>query len=239
VIIPVYNGQRYLAEAIKSVLAQTYRPLQTIVVDDGSTDDSALVAQSFGAAVELVHQEHSGAEAARNLGVQLARAPFLTFLDADDLWVEDKVARQMACLDVDPGLDLVSGYAAQFISPDLDPQLAKRIYCPAEPMPAPGPATMLIHRNAFLEVGLFEAKLQVGSTIQWYFRARERGLKELVLPDVLMKRRLHSQNQGVVLRNARVGYLRAVRQALERRRNSPNPDRGPTETGATKRANKG
>ena len=89
VIIPVYNGERYLAEALDSVLRQSHPADEIIVIDDGSTDGSAKIIESFRASVEYHWQPNGGPGAARNLGVTLAHGAFLAFLDADDLWTED------------------------------------------------------------------------------------------------------------------------------------------------------
>jgi len=85
VIIPVYNGERYLAEAIESALGQHYRPIEIILVDDGSTDRSAEVAKQVSQSIRYLYQAHGGAGAARNAGVDLAPGEFLAFLDPDDL----------------------------------------------------------------------------------------------------------------------------------------------------------
>src|SRR5919205_4589183 len=95
VIIPVYNGESYVAEAIESILDQTYRPAEVIVVDDGSTDNTAEVVKRFGDVVQYHHQPNRGAGAARNRGVELSHGEFLAFLDADDLWHKDKLAHQI------------------------------------------------------------------------------------------------------------------------------------------------
>ena len=95
-IVPVLNGERYLTEAIASVLTQTEPPLEIIVVDDGSTDRTVELARSFGDAVRLVRQEHRGVSAARNHGVRVARGELLAFLDADDLYLPRKLAQQRA-----------------------------------------------------------------------------------------------------------------------------------------------
>lgn len=108
VIIPVYNYERFLAEAIESVLSQTYRELEVIVVDDGSTDRSGEVARSFaGKGVSYCHQVHAGIGPARNKGVELARGDFLAFLDADDRWPEEKLERQLRAFEDDPALEMV------------------------------------------------------------------------------------------------------------------------------------
>lgn len=100
IIIPVYNGARWLAQTIQSALDQTWREREIVVVDDGSTDNSAEIARRFATAgVALVHQPNRGASAARNTGLRSASGEFIQFLDADDLLAPDKIALQMAVLD--------------------------------------------------------------------------------------------------------------------------------------------
>jgi glycosyltransferase involved in cell wall biosynthesis len=96
VIIPVYNGEKYLAEAVESVFAQTYRSIEVIIVDDGSTDRSGEISQRFGPSIHYILRSHEGSGAARNHGVAVARGTYCAFLDADDLWMEDKLTRQIA-----------------------------------------------------------------------------------------------------------------------------------------------
>jgi glycosyltransferase involved in cell wall biosynthesis len=218
VVIPVYNCERYLGEAIESVLCQTCRPTEVFVIDDGSTDGTAGVAQSYAPLVHYVFQPNSGAASARNGGAELAREAFLSFLDSDDLWVEDKLSRQMACFEEDPQLDMVSGYAEHFISPDVAEELAAKVHCPKQPMPAPGPATMLIRRQAFFKVGLFDTRYLRGEAITWFAKAMDLGLRSRMMSDVVLRRRLHLNNISRVSHDVRDDYLRAVRDALERRR---------------------
>src|SRR5438552_10684660 len=105
VIMPVYNGERYLAAAIRSVLAQTYTAAEVIVVDDGSTDDSAEIVHKFGTAVRYESQLHRGSpDASRNRGVELARGEYLAFLDQDDLWTNNKLELQVAAATADESL---------------------------------------------------------------------------------------------------------------------------------------
>src|SRR2546422_11221830 len=102
VVIPVYNGEQYLADAIQSVRDQTYQNFEVIVVDDGSTDGSAEVAQRFGEAIRYVHQANGGVCKARNTGIAAAQGGYVAFLDQDDLWLPDKLATQVAYLDSHP-----------------------------------------------------------------------------------------------------------------------------------------
>ena len=94
-VIPVFNGERYLGEALESVLAQSYQPLEVIVVDDGSTDETAEVARRYGERVRYVWQPNAGETAARNLGLTAAHGEFIAFLDADDVWDSEKLERQI------------------------------------------------------------------------------------------------------------------------------------------------
>ena len=97
VIMPVYNGAEFLAEAVASIVAQAYQPLEIIVVDDGSTDETATIVQSLGGEIRYLYQFNQGPAAARNAGLALAQGDLIAFLDVDDLWPADKLAQQMAC----------------------------------------------------------------------------------------------------------------------------------------------
>jgi glycosyltransferase involved in cell wall biosynthesis len=228
VVVPVYNCQSYLPEALESALAQTYRPIEVIVVDDGSTDDSAHAAQRFMPPVRYRWQPHSGAAAARNLGVDLARGSFVAFLDADDLWTEPKLMLQMEAFDADPVLDMVFGHVQQFVSPELAGTGEVPVRLSTEELPGYAPSAALIRRDAFLRVGRFERHWNVGEFMDWYLKANERGLKGLMLSEVVVRRRLHSQNLGLRERDSRGDYLRILKDSLDRRRHRsvPGPDDG-------------
>jgi glycosyltransferase involved in cell wall biosynthesis len=220
VIIPVYNYEKYLAEAIESVLAQTYQPIEIIVIDDGSTDNSARVAQQFAPRIRYFYQSNAGLGAARNAGVEASQGDYLTFLDADDLWVKNKIALQMALFQGNPEADLVFGHVQQFVSPELDEAQKSAICCPLKKMPGYIAGTMLIKRESFKQAGPFETNWQIGEFVQWYIRVKERGLKVLMLPDVILQRRLHTDNMGIRDRNSRTDYVRILKASLDRRRAS-------------------
>ena len=222
VIIPAYNCERHLGDAIESALKQTYRPTEIIVVDDGSTDNTAQVAQRFSSPVHYCRQNHAGIGAARNRGIDAALDRYLAFLDADDLWVEDKLALQIAVFDGHPGLDIAFGHVQHFHSPELPEEAKKKMYCPAEAIPGYSCSTMLVTREAFFRVGPFEVSWQVGEFIDWYAKAVEAGLKIFLLPEVLVARRLHAANQGIVERSSQGNYVRILKAALDWRRRTPD-----------------
>lgn len=217
VIIPCYNCARYLSEAIESVLAQTYRPIEVIVVDDGSDDESAAIAKRYPD-VLCLHQTHAGVVAALNRGIEHATGDLLAFLDADDLWVPDKLTAQMDFLNSNPNCNMIFGHMREFFSPELARD--KRPSAAGRPEITPGyiKNTVLIRRKDWLKVGLFNTKLRLGDFIDWYARAIDMGLVSAMLPQVLCMRRLHDQNVTLQKIDSRIDYVRIIKESLDRRR---------------------
>jgi len=218
VIIPVYNGERYLTQSIESVLAQTYHPTEIILVDDGSTDKTATLAKQYHGQIRYVLQKNLGAGAARNLGVEFAQGRFLAFIDADDLWMPKKLAQQMAVLASEPSVDMVFGNVKQFVSPELRIEKANQLNQFIEIMPGYHVGTMLIRREAFQRVGDFKTNVELAEFQYWYSRGIDLGLKHKMLSDILMKRRIHKNNQGIYKREHRIEYSRFIKTVLDRRR---------------------
>jgi len=222
VIIPVYNYDRYLAEAVESALSQTHQHLEVIVVDDGSTDQSGEVARSFAdRGVRYTHQVHAGIGPARNKGVELAQGDFLAFLDADDRWPLEKIERQLQTFDSDPTLEMVFGQAVQLHNgPEWESGIKDQNPGVANMVPGMVPGTMLIKRTAFLRVGTFQGDWKVGEFIDWYARAVELQIRSVVLPDLFLWRRIHDSNQGIRERQSVSDYARVLKASLDRRRSS-------------------
>lgn len=217
VVIPVYNGRSYLPEAIESALAQTYRPVEVIVIDDGSTDGSRDVALRY-ASVQVCRQDHGGLGAARNAAIARASGEFLSFLDADDIWLPDKLDLQIRALDAGPSVDMVFGHVEEFISPELDDAAKQNLRCHEGSISGMFAGTVIIRRSSFDRVGPFETAWQLGEFVDWYARAKELGLQSMVLPEVVLRRRLHKSNMGVRLRDSRTDYARILKASLDRRR---------------------
>jgi glycosyltransferase involved in cell wall biosynthesis len=218
VIIGAYNAERYLAEAIDSVLAQTHRPFELIVVDDGSTDGTAAVAEAYGGLVRCIRQQNGGMAASRNRAIPEAGGEYLAFLDADDRFTPTKLEQQLAVFAERPELDLVFGHVTEFLSPDLDADSRALLRDPVHDAPWPTPNLMLARRESFLRVGLFSTELKVGIGVDWCARAGEVGLRSVVPPIVVLERRLHADNNGIRRRDARPQYLHVLKASLDRRR---------------------
>jgi glycosyltransferase involved in cell wall biosynthesis len=217
VIVPIFNREAYLAETLESIFNQSITPDEVIVVDDGSTDGGGEIARSFSA-VRYHYQPNQGAAAARNQGIRLAKGDFFAFLDSDDRWTADKLARQLATFAANPNLDMVFGQVRQFYSPDLDETARQKIQIPREVMPGYHIGTMLIRREAFFRVGSFETNLQQAEFVSWYLRALDAGLQIAMLPEVVMERRIHQTNLGRNPNIDRGEYARILKASLDRRR---------------------
>lgn len=219
-VIPVYNGERYLGEAIDSVLAQTSPVDEIVVVDDGSTDGSSAVAEGYGGPVRCVRQDNAGPSAASNRGVEAADGEVVAFLDADDRWRPQKIERQLACLEANPDLAVVFAHVLNFWEPELREEAERfREHRIARPTPGYVRGTMTVRRSAFVSAGLFDPRLDHGEVQEWILRARERNLGVDILPEVLLDRRLHRGNRSRVLRDqSRDEFLRLVKRNLDRKR---------------------
>ena len=208
VLICVRDGERHVGEAIASALEQTVPPGDVIVVDDGSTDGTAEVVRSFDG-VRLITQSALGVGPARNAALQASSGEFLGYLDADDIWEPQKLERQ---LEASPGptLDLVFGYMRRFadgVPEDL-----------SEPVPAVLGGSLLFRRSAAERVGPFPTDVRAGEFLDWIMRARDLGLRESLLPDVVLRRREHSSNITGRERAPFGDFARVLKAGLDRRR---------------------
>jgi len=223
VIIPVYNGEKYLAEAIKSVLDQTFPASQVIVVDDGSTDNTAEVCKEFSGKIHYMKQENQGAAAARNLGIQEATGTYLAFLDADDIWTPTRLQEGIENMAVDSSPDIFFGMIKEFYSPETDAAFRNRYKCATAPVKGIHPGTMLIRREDFLKVGSFTTEFKTGEFIEWFKRAELAGFSHRVLPNIQMKRRIHYTNHGIVHKNSQGDYAKIVMKMLKEKRKAQKP----------------
>lgn len=229
-IVPVFNGERYLRHALESILAQTYRPLEIIVVDDGSTDGSPDVAREFAQAVRYLRQPNAGPAAARNRGLGVARGEFVAFLDADDLWHVVKLARQMARFASRPELDACVTHARNFWDAEVHDE-GERHQDDPRTAGVPGYITsaLMARRALFDTVGAFDPTLVHTDDTDWFLRARDQGAVIEVLQEVLVHHRMHQGNLGHAQGEAcRREYLRLLKRSLDHRRARPGPPSGPS-----------
>jgi glycosyltransferase involved in cell wall biosynthesis len=217
VIVPAYNCEAYLGEAIESILSQTRAPLEVIVVDDGSTDGSGDVASRFLPHIRYARQTNRGPAAARNCGFGMARGSVICFLDADDRWQPDALDVQLSYLESNPLVDIVIGQTRMFRQIGIKEDRPDFEYFPV-PMRLSIVSSMAVRRRAFDRIGLFDESMPQSEDTDWFLRAKEQQIPTLVHQNVVHLYRRHSANvtNQKELRNH--FFLRAVKLSLDRRR---------------------
>jgi glycosyltransferase involved in cell wall biosynthesis len=233
-VVPTYNGAAYLDEALDSIVGQTYRPLEIVVSDDGSSDATLTIAARYGPLVRIVAQPNGGPAAARNRGVRAALANFVAFLDQDDVWHPEKLARQMSRFGVRPELDISVAHVQRFWTERLRGQQEQfRTHRVSKPLPGYITGTFLMRRSLFEVVGPFEERIRFADSMEWFLRAVERGAVSELLPDVLLRHRMHGQNLSQAEANAsRDEFLRVLKASLDRKRTPANRQQDNERAGA-------
>jgi glycosyltransferase involved in cell wall biosynthesis len=218
VIIPVYNGAKYLSECIQSVAGQTRPAAEIIVIDDGSEDATPDVAASWGSQVRYCRVAHGGLPYARNHGLRLATTDIIAFIDSDDIWLPHKLELQMAVLSREAGPAMVFGHVEQFVSSDLTADEAAKFEFTATPLAGWFSSTLLIGKRDCESAGPFDETIQTGEFIEWCSRARDIGITPVVIQDLVCRRRIHDSNLGRGGRAQHAGYARMLKKVLDRRR---------------------
>ena len=220
VLIPAYNAEEFIREAIDSVLRQTFKDIEVIVVDDGSSDQTASVVRSFSTKVRYYFQENAGAAAARNHCVRLSSGEFLAFLDADDIWAENKLELQLRELESEPTLEAVFGMIRQVSQSDWQRKISEADVDQSELLKGYSQATMLIRRESFLRIGMFSEENKIGEFVDWLLRAKENDLRMKLLPQLFLWRRIHESNVGIRHRSDVGDYVRILKKSIDRRRSN-------------------
>lgn len=223
VIVPCYNTAAYLPGALDSLLAQQVLPYEVLVIDDGSTDTSAAIAEGYGGIVTCIRHSHQGIAASRNAGVQQAQGDFIAFLDADDYWPTDSLSARLAAFADTPALDGVFGLIEAFVSPELS--VAEQQQLAELPGIQSGrlAGALLVRRSVFARIGGFNGEWQVGETMDWIARAQERDIAFGHVGSVVLRRRIHTVNTVRKTQCLQSDYLHILHAAMARRRADPGP----------------
>lgn len=216
VVIPVRDMGRYLGDSLRSVFAQDYSPIEVIVVDDGSIDDSAQVARSFPEVICL-SQVHRGVSAARNTGILRSRGVLIAFQDADNIWVPNKLSLQVEWLQGHPESGYVAAHYRNFLEPGV-PRPAWITEAQLAEEQKGGISNLVVRRSVFETIGLFESDQEFGADLDWVMRAKEAGIAAEFLPHVLMHRRIHASNLSHQWKGGKHLRLRALKASIDRQR---------------------
>ncbi|HEX3579222.1 MAG TPA: glycosyltransferase, partial [Thermoanaerobaculia bacterium] len=178
VVLPVYNREHAVTRAIRSVLAQTWTPLELIVIDDGSTDGTRDVLDSFGSRITIIEQPHAGAYVARNRGLRHSRGELIAFIDSDDVWLPDRLAAQIPLMQraevglvfgdvvhVRPGHDRRHVTSFQVAPPRRGRMAAQFAWCNFVPT-----STVLVRRSCIEEAGGFAEDIPLSCDYLMWFR---------------------------------------------------------------------
>jgi glycosyltransferase involved in cell wall biosynthesis len=217
VIIPVYNCEKFISEALESVINQTYKPFEIIVMDDGSTDRTAEIVQQFEG-VSYFCKENSGISSTLNSGIRKVTGDLIAFLDADDYWALDKLEKQVQLLDQNAEVDAVFGYHKRFFSKTFQELSEDELADSKRVLPGYFKAAMLIRKDSFYKVGLFDESIKMGDFLDWYRRASDFGLKMEILNQIVFYRRIHGENSSLKNKANITDYVRIMKASIDRRR---------------------
>jgi glycosyltransferase involved in cell wall biosynthesis len=225
VIMPVYNGESFLAEAIRHVFTQNYHPLECIVVDDGSTDGTADIAAAFSDDIRYVRQPNQGPASARNRGIEIARGEFLAFLDVDDLWADRILHRLADHLRAHPEIGIAQGLIQQMHLDRSVPETQPRVFTPVfQPYQFINIGSAVYRKTVFDTVGLFDPEFRLAEDVDWFIRAWEHNVPKAVVPEVVMFYRKHDRNMTLEQRGlAQAGLVAVYKRRIDRGRARSTP----------------
>jgi glycosyltransferase involved in cell wall biosynthesis len=222
VIVIVRNGERFIAEALDSVFRSDTKPVEILVIDGASTDRTADIARGFPL-TRVVPQEGSGIADAYNQGIAMARGDLVAFISHDDIWEPGKLDHQVAFM----RQHSVVGYTVTMVRHFLDagaelppgfrPELLDR------PVPGFIMEALVVRKSVFGQVGFFDRSFAVSEDTDWFARARDAGVPMSVLPEVLVRKRVHGTNSSLNVPSINGLLLRAMRGSIQRKRQGGEP----------------
>lgn len=222
-VVPVYNGARFLPEAVRTILDQTHRPLEILICDDGSEDRSREVAAELAASlsdedteIRSLIQERAGASAARNRGAREARGDLLAFLDVDDLWLPEKLSTQLEVLDrpdTDLSVTMLQNVWLDEVADEGERYCGHRL---SLPMVGYLTQTLALATDLFARIGPFREDLRHSGDTEWIARAKLAGARIHITPKVLVQRRLHRENMSRSTVEKAAEYLDLARALVAR-----------------------
>jgi glycosyltransferase involved in cell wall biosynthesis len=216
VVIPVYNGEKFLAEAVESVRRQDHHPLEILIVDDGSTDGTAEIAANLGGDVKCLRQANSGPASARNRGLDIAQGDLIAFLDADDLWPDDKLKTQIDCFVRRPNLEVVMGRVQYMLLTEKSGGQEFKEF--ALPSVGVNLGAGLYKRSVFEKAGRFDPALRQSEDVDLFMRIRELGIEMAVIDSTTLYYRIHENNMTREADKQKALFIHALKRSIDRRR---------------------
>ena len=216
VIVAVRNGERFLTQALESIVQSDYRPIEILVIDGQSTDLTTKIAKTFSL-VRCLQQPTRGIAAAYNFGIQEAKGDFIAFLSHDDVWTQDKLNVQMTYLQehttvqyvtaktkffCEPGCEIPSGVRAEWLEGEHVSHIME---------------TLLARKSVFHAIGLFNENLSTAEDVDWFARAKDHGVPMMTIPKVLLYKRMHDENLSIRHNQNNKNILSVIKDSLNRK----------------------
>jgi glycosyltransferase involved in cell wall biosynthesis len=226
VVLIVRNGAQYLGAALESVRRSRRQPFEIVVVDGGSTDDTAAIA-ARDPLVRLLPQRSRGIPGAYNEGIAAARGGLVAFISHDDLWEPGKLDLQVERMIARPELDLTVTLVQHFLADGASVPAGFRPELLERAVPGLIMEALMVRPRVFAKVGLFDPAFGAGEDTDWFARVRDAGLPMEVIPQVLVRKRVHSTNFSINAPALNAHLLRALRGSIARKRGSVAPAGAP------------
>jgi glycosyltransferase involved in cell wall biosynthesis len=199
VILPIYNGEAYLGEALDSILTQSLTDIQILIIDDGSTDGSADLVGHYvkkHPRICYVRQDNAGVSAARNTGIGLSEGQYIAFLDQDDRWSERALEIHVTELEANPDLGYTLSHQVCFLERGVEKPSWFSLQELDVPVVGYLPGCLVARQSLFKQLGVFNTRYPISSDADWFARAKDAEIKMRILPDVTLGRRIHGENQS-------------------------------------------
>lgn len=217
VIIPVFNGEKYIAEAIESVLNQTYQNYEIIFIDGNSTDKTPIIAQSYPQ-IRYFLQNSQGITNGYNEGIDEAKAELITFLSCDDIWTHDKLKIQVNYMIDNPEIQYSVGKVKLFLEEgNLPPSGFKTELLEGDHIGII-PETLMVRKNVFQQVGKFNPEFTVAFDTDWFARCQDAKIPMTIIDKVVLYKRIHNNNVSLNNRNFDQYLLKILRESIHRKR---------------------
>ncbi len=227
IIIPVYNGEKYIKKTLSSVFNQSFKGFEVITIDDGSQDKTKEILKTYGKKIRYIHQKNKGTAAARNTGIKAAKGKYIAFLDQDDLWLPQKLAEQVKILDKKPKVGLVFcgsfllnegrligffhsilGINSAISAKDIFNQLVKENFIPT--------LTVLLRKEAFDKLGFLKEDFVGTDDHEMWLRVAEYGYRFEAVRKNLAIYRIHPEAQSRKFKNMYQNTAKIYDQLLKR-----------------------
>jgi glycosyltransferase involved in cell wall biosynthesis len=217
VILIVRNGERFIADALASVIRGTLRPAEILVIDGHSSDRTAEIVRTFEG-VTLVRQDAQGIASAYNQGIVAGRGGLVSFISHDDHWLPEKLERQVAFMRAHPQVQYTVTHVQYVLHGGASPPAGFRTELLDRPVPGFIMECLMARREVFARIGPFDSSFAICEDTDWFARARDAHVPMAVLPETLVIKRVHDTNASLSHPQTSALLLRAMRRSVERKR---------------------